>query len=73
MAVRSVRNIAFVVDEGMGLSLIHLRQHWSRMTLYCSYDEAAWVLWAMVHWLNELETPIPVAGDGKGDLCDWRM
>ena len=68
--VRSVRNIAFVVDEGMGMSLIHPRQHRCRMTLCCSYDETAWVLWATVHLLNELETPISVAGEGKGDLRD---
>ncbi len=54
----------------MGRALVHLRQHWSRVTLYSSYDEAALVLRAMVYLLNELETPIPVSGDGEGDLRD---
>ena len=70
VGVRSVRNVALVVDEGVGHARVHLRQLWSRVPLDSPYYEAAWVLRAMVCLLNNLETPVPVSGDGKGDLRD---
>ncbi len=65
-----MRDVALVVDEGVGHARVHLRQQWSRVTLGSSYDKAARVLRAMVCLLHELETLVPVSGDGKGDLRD---